>query len=174
MADGVRLTPVIDIVQRGDQVLIRTEADLRPEDVHVAVHDGLLEVSVPREALRARAGASTPERRTGPDGGQAASTAGPLEGRDRSHPSGTAGAEPPLGAPDEKDFWDAQKPLISEDRVTSIHLEGFSDEQANSILEALGDDAPEEAQGGSATGADVFPSHGGFPSRNPDEEEPSS
>jgi hypothetical protein len=162
MATGdVRLTPVIDIVQRGDRVLIRTEADLRPEDVHVDLHDGLLEVSIPREALRERE-----VRRNRPV------NAGTASGPSRAHPSGTAGAEPPLGAADEKDFWDAQKPLISEDRVTSVHLEGFSDEQANSILEVLGDDAPEEAQGGSATGSDVFPSHGGFPSRDPEEEEP--
>ncbi|HEY3318352.1 MAG TPA: hypothetical protein VGK50_08025 [Coriobacteriia bacterium] len=158
MADpDARQAPVLDIVRSGDDLLIRTDADVRPEDVRVDVRDGVLEVRVPRAALRSRA-VKAQERREAPD---------------HSHPSGTAGAEPPLGSVDEQDLWNAQKPLISEDRVTSIHLEGFTDEQANEVLEALGDDAPEEAQGGSATGSDVFPAHGGFPSRNPEQEEPS-
>ncbi len=172
MAD-VRRTPVIDIVQRGDDVLIRARADVRREDVRVDVHDGMLEVRVPRRALRAAP--ATEARRpagAGTTGGTQATPGREEPTTARSHPSGTQGAEPPLGAGDEKDFWDAQKALISEDRVTSIHLEGFTDEQANEVLEVLGDDAPEEAQGGSSTGSDVFPSHGGFPSRNPEEEEP--
>jgi hypothetical protein len=162
-----RRSPVIDIVQRGDDVLIRTQADVRPEDVQVAVHDGTLEIRVPRESLRAgtAAGATTGGRQARPSAEELPTS--------RSHTAGTGGAEPPLGAPDEQDFWNSQKPLISEDRVTSIHLEGFTDEQANEILEVLGDDAPEEAQGGSATGADDFPTHGGFPSRNPAEDESS-
>lgn len=183
MADSGRQTPVIDIVQRDNDVLIRTEADLRPEDVRVDVHDGLLEVRVPKAALRMRpvpsrvpAPAQTgSERRvagsaTGPGGSGAPMSVPPPDVRRPGHGED---AEPPLSAPDEQDFWNAQKPLISEDRVTSVHLEGFTDEQANEILEVLGDDAPEEARGGSATGSDVFPAHGGFPSRNPEQEEPS-
>jgi hypothetical protein len=82
-------------------------------------------------------------------------------------------AEPPISVPDEQDLWNAQRPLISEDRRTSLHLEGYSDEQANAIVEAEGDDASEEAQGGSATGSDVFSEHGGFPSRTPETDEES-
>ena len=167
---NVRRAPVIDIVQRGDDVLIRAAANLRPDEVHVNVREGMLEIRVPRNALR-----PSPARestRSGTTGGKQAVPSQEEAPTQHFHPSGTQGAEPPLSAADEKDFWDAQKPLISEDRVTSIHLEGFTDEQANEVMEVLGDDAPEEAQGGSSTGSDVFPSHGGFPSRNPQEEEP--
>jgi hypothetical protein len=175
MAENQRRAPMIDIIERGDTVTIRTEADLDPKDVSVEVREGMLEVTVPRRALRPRAipedhvpgHTATETARAKAEAGQPeAGLRGRQERPDRSHPSGTPGAEPPLGAQDERDMWDAQRPLISEDRRTSIHLEGFSDEQANEIMEALGDDAPEEAQGGSATGSDVFPAHGGFPSRD--------
>lgn len=172
MAD-IRQSPVIDIVQRGEDLLIRTEADVRPEDVRVEVHDGMLEVRVPMRALRTPSSAPQPREREANRQPERALRGG----EPPFHPAESGAgldAEPPLGVPDEQDYWNAQKPLISEDRVTSIHLEGFSNEQADEIMEALGDDAPEEAQGGSATGADVFPSHGGFPSRNPNEEEEES
>lgn len=178
MAGDVRQTPVFDITQRGDEVLIRTEAeaDLKAEDVRVEVHDGVLEVGLPKAALHMREFPTRERRATervvsGREEGAQVRATGQAERRDRSHPSGTAGAEPPLGVPDERDMWAAQRPLISEDRRTSLHLEGFSDEQANDVMEAVGEDAAEEAQGGSATGSDVFPAHGGFPSEHPETDE---
>jgi hypothetical protein len=172
------------MVRRGDDIVIRADVhDLGPDDVRVSVSEGHLEIRVPEGSLVERT-ASTPERapagaeqrmqgREGAPGGAQpeASLRGGMQER-LTRPSGGTDAEPPISAPDEQDFWDAQKPLISEDRRTSIHLEGYSDEQANAVLEALGEDASEEAQGGSATGSDVISEHGGFPSRNPEEDEP--
>jgi hypothetical protein len=160
MADSTQGTPVVDIVRRGDDVLIRTAVhDLDAADVGVSVNDGRLEVRLPLAAMElrppstARVGEEEPAVRERP-------AAPPVTGSD---------IEVPLSARDEQSLWNAQKPLISEDRRTSLHLEGFSDEQANAIVEALGDDAAEEAQGGSATGSDDFPEHGGFPERPTDE-----
>jgi hypothetical protein len=149
MADvRIRQTPVVDVIERdGDFIIRASVADVRAEDVRVSVSGGMLEVAIPGTTSRAAA----------------AVQAAPAPND----------AEPPLSVPDEQDLWNAQRPLISEDRRTSLHLEGYSDEQANAIVEAVGDDAAEEAQGGSATGSDVFSEHGGFPSRNPEMDEES-
>lgn len=148
MADvRIRQTPVVDVIERDGVFIIRANvADVRAEDVRVSVSGGMLEVAIPGSTAQA-----------------AAAQAAPVPND----------AEPPLSVPDEQDLWNAQRPLISEDRRTSLHLEGYSDEQANAIVEAVGDDAAEEAQGGSATGSDVFSEHGGFPSRNPEMDEES-
>jgi hypothetical protein len=140
-------SPVIDLTQRDGDLVIRAEARLAAKDVRVEVRDGMLEIRVPLTAFGERSAAGSGDKQRLMDEAWA------------------LGAEPPLGALDEKELWDAQKPLISEDRVTSIHLEGYSDEQANEIVEVLGEDASEEAQGGSATGSDDFTAHGGFPER---------
>lgn len=153
-------TPMIDIVRRGDAAVIRADVhDLATTDVHVDVRDGRLEVTVPLDRIvTSEAGAA----RVAPEEGT-------VQQKPSASPAGTSDVEPPISAPDEQSLWNAQKPLISEDRRTSIHLEGFSDEEADAVMEALGDDASEEAQGGSATGADVFSEHGGFPERPTDE-----
>ena len=161
MADTTNAAmPVIDIVQRGEDAVIRANVhDLTPNDVKVTVKDGRLEVRLPLEKIDTRtlgAARIAPEEPAVPRTAAGAPT-----------PSGDV--EPPISARDEQSLWNAQKPLISEDRRTSIHLEGYSDEQANAVMEALGDDASEEAQGGSATGSDDFPEHGGFPERPTDQ-----
>lgn len=148
MADvRIRQTPVVDVVERDGGFIIRAEIPgVRLEDVHVSVAGGVLEVSIPARAADTRSAQAAPM---------------------------STDAEPPISVPDEQDLWNAQRPLISEDRRTSLHLEGYADEQANAIVEAEGDDASEEAQGGSATGSDVFSEHGGFPSRIPETDEES-
>ena len=154
------VTPMIDIVRRGDDAVIRADVhDLTASEVQVTVSEGRLEVCLPLERIDTR---PVGEARTGAEETAVSRTpaATPAQGGD---------VEPPISARDEQSLWNAQKPLISEDRRTSIHLEGYSDEQANAVMEALGDDAAEEAQGGSATGSDVFPEHGGFPERPTDQ-----
>lgn len=76
----------------------------------------------------------------------------------------------PLGAEDEADLWRKQKHLIQEDDKEGLKLDGFSDDEAKDVLDALGDDAAEAYQdspnGVSATGMPFEPEHGGFPERS--------
>lgn len=74
------------------------------------------------------------------------------------------------GAEDEADLWSLQEPLIEEDVDDGIKIPlGMSDEDAEDVLDAMGDDSsevlPETAEGGSATGESTTPEHGGFPER---------
>jgi hypothetical protein len=160
MAEASTGTPAISIVRRGDDVLIRAAVtELTAERVQVRVTGDQLEIRLPASTmtvLREGRGVTQPPPP-------------PTRERPAAKATGYGDVEPPISARDEQSLWNAQRPLISEDRRTSIHLEGFSDEQANQIVEALGDDASEEAQGGSATSADTFPEHGGFPERPTDE-----
>ncbi len=90
-----------------------------------------------------------------------------------THQSGRpARAEEPeteLGGPDSRELWQLQKALIQEDEKDGIKLEGLSDEEAERVMEALGDEAadplPDNPEGTSATGSPFGPEHGGFPER---------
>ncbi len=76
-----------------------------------------------------------------------------------------------LAAADERELWRGQAPLIEEDEREGYNLEGFSDEEAERVVAAIGEDAteanPELPGGTSATGASspLEPPHGGFPER---------
>jgi hypothetical protein len=78
-------------------------------------------------------------------------------------------AEEDQGIVDERELWLKQGALLEEDSSTGLDLEGFSDDDAPSILEAMGDDAadalPDAPDGTSATGDASAPEHGGFPER---------
>lgn len=74
--------------------------------------------------------------------------------------------ESPLGARDERDLWQRQKPLIDE-----VERQPYSvpeDADAAAIEGALGEDAAgplvESEEGTSAVGSTTVPEHGGFPS----------
>lgn len=75
-----------------------------------------------------------------------------------------------VGAADEADLWRRQKHLIQEDEDDGIKLEGFTDDEAAQVLEAIGEDAADPLQGSpngvSATGSPFEPEHGGFPERS--------
>ncbi|MBE0475988.1 MAG: hypothetical protein IBX62_02690 [Coriobacteriia bacterium] len=73
--------------------------------------------------------------------------------------------EPLATGDEETDLWQMQQPLIDEDRETSVHLEGFSEEEAEHVMEVSGDDAEPQAQGYSVTGSPFGPDHGGFRER---------
>jgi hypothetical protein len=82
----------------------------------------------------------------------------------------TRQVEGELGAADEADLWRRQRALIEEDEKTGLDLEGFAEQEAARVLEAMGDDAADPLQdypnGTSATGFGNEPDHGGFPERN--------
>lgn len=69
----------------------------------------------------------------------------------------------------EKGLWSKQRALIQEDEDDGLKLEGFADEQARRVLDAMGDDVaeilPDSPNGTSATGSLDEPDHGGFPNR---------
>ena len=73
--------------------------------------------------------------------------------------------EPLASGDEETDLWQEQQQLIDEDRETSVHLEGFTEEEAERVMESSGDDAQPQSQGHSATGSPFEPEHGGFPER---------
>ncbi|MBI5231440.1 MAG: hypothetical protein HY876_04660 [Coriobacteriales bacterium] len=74
-----------------------------------------------------------------------------------------------LGDEDEADLWRKQKHLIEEDEDDGLKLPLFSDEEAERVLDAIGEDAgeanPDAPDGTSATGTGSEPEHGGFPER---------
>jgi hypothetical protein len=78
--------------------------------------------------------------------------------------------ETELGAPEERELWHRQEPLIAEDEDDGLKLEGFPDALIPTVLDAMGDDAaevlPESPSGTSATGSTSEPDHGGFPERD--------
>lgn len=91
----------------------------------------------------------------------ATSQAGPSAGEER---------EQELGRRDERELWARQKALIEEDEKSGLRLDGFSDEEAQRVAAAMGDDAaeamPDYPGGTSATGNGNEPDHGGFPERS--------
>lgn len=76
------------------------------------------------------------------------------------------------GELEERDMWRRQRALIEEDADDGIKMPaGTSDEQAERILDAMGDESadnvPDMTQGGSATGEPTTaPDRGGFPERD--------
>lgn len=84
---------------------------------------------------------------------------------DENHPGEKPVLEPLASGDEEEDLWNQQKQLIDEDEAAGYRVEGANEEDADEIMEALADDASEEAQGESATGMGSEPDHGGFPER---------
>lgn len=78
----------------------------------------------------------------------------------------------------EPDLWGKQSALIEEDERDGLRLDGFSEDEIASILEAMGDDGaevlPDSPGGTSATGAVGEPEYGGFPERGSVPEESSA
>lgn len=75
-----------------------------------------------------------------------------------------------LGELEERDLWRRQRPLIQEDEGDGVKVPGATDEQAQRVLDAMGDESsdntPDMTQGISATGEPTTaPDHGGFPER---------
>jgi len=96
------------------------------------------------------------------------------EGRVHEHGRRAPDTERDLeaGTLDEKDLWDRQKPLITEDEDDGIKVPlGMNEEDAERVMSAMGDDSgdatPEGIEGNSATGEPTsVPDHGGFPEQD--------
>jgi hypothetical protein len=78
----------------------------------------------------------------------------------------------PLGARDERDLWDKQRPLISESADEEPRYAGLEDDDLAAVEAAEGDDAAETVseapEGESATGSTNVSPHGGFPADHED------
>lgn len=76
-----------------------------------------------------------------------------------------------LGESRDPELWSQQHALTDEDEKEGVKVVGASEDEAERIMEAMGDDAAEplveSPNGTSATGADspLEPPHGGFPER---------
>ncbi len=78
----------------------------------------------------------------------------------------------PLGARDERDLWQRQRPLTGEAAIEEERWAGLESDDLRAVESAEGDDAgevnPEAPEGDSATGSVNEPAHGGFESDHED------
>jgi len=92
-----------------------------------------------------------------------------IEGSNHADRPDDEGRDIDYGQDRDPELWSKQLPLIEEDIDDGLKLDGFSEEAAARVLEAMGDDAAETLadapNGTSATGVDGGPDHGGFPER---------
>ncbi len=92
-----------------------------------------------------------------------------IEAHKHEHWPDDEGRDSDMGEGRDPELWGAQQALIEEDIDDGIKLDGFSEEQARRIMNAMGDDAADPLEdapdGVSATGSIGGPDHGGFPEK---------
>src|SRR5690242_11898127 len=98
MADQTYGTPAIDIVRRGDDIVIRACVhDLARDDVHVSVEGGQLVISLPGDKMS--------QWQSGTH--RIAEEAPPVSERPAASATGYGDVEPPISARDEQSLWNA-------------------------------------------------------------------